>query len=223
MYCSVYGIGGISHKTCQNAISEKVEACVMCDGAGREPYPDPTPECPCGRPVNHIGTCAERNAYFDAFREPTQGEKEFIKNLIAGQSPTTALVNSSLPDTQNPERKAARLMNLPHIKQYLVGILDKAGATDAKIAKTISEGLDATDMQIRMEKLLEDGKTVEKAITINRPDWANRARFVEIALKAKGYLDKDDAIRQPTKITVVNRFSRAGGETEESGTQVEVG
>ena len=88
-------------------------------------------------------------------------------------------------------------------------------------AAVIAKGLDATDMQLRTEKL---GQGVEKVVQIERPDWANRLRAVEIALKAKGFMDKDDGkSERPTKITIINKHSRKTGDTEESGVQVEVG
>jgi len=221
MFCSVYHTGGVSAQTCKNAISDGVEACVLCDGLGRESYPDPLPVCGCGRSVNHTGTCAERQSFFDAHRQPTDGEKQFIANILKGQAPALALTNSDLPATVNPDQKANRLMNLPHIRKYLGEVLDKAGATDKKIAKVIAKGLDATDMQVRTEKL---GQGIEKVVQIERPDWANRLRAVEIALKAKGFMDKDDGkAERPTKITIINKHSRKTGDTEESGVQVEVG
>lgn len=222
MFCSVYAIGGISPQVCKNAITDGVEACVLCDGHGREPYPDPTPMCKCGRPGNHSGTCAERQSFFDAHRTPTEGEKEFIANLILGQAPSTALENSSLATTSNPDRKADRLMQLPHIKKYLHGVLERAGATDDKIAQVIFEGLDASDLQIRTERRTEKGKKIEEVKTFLKPDWPSRLRAAELALRAKGFMERDDGRQAtPTKVTIVNKFSKRAQEDEGQVIEVE--
>ena len=228
MYCSVYKIGGLAHLSCRNAIADGVKTCIMCDGVGLESYPDPVPTCMCGRPVNHPGTCSEKQAFFDAHREPNSAEMEFIQNLLNGMKPVDALKSSSLANTRAPVQKADRLMGLPHIKRYIGSVLDKHGATDDKIAKTISEGLEATDVQIRMEKSVDgDGNKVEKAVTLDRPDWNARARFAELAIRTKGYMDKeDDGARAPTKVTVISRHSRSKKSDDDEdvvGIKVEVG
>ena len=222
MYCSVYGIGGISAQTCKNAITDGVEACKLCNGHGRESYPDPLPECGCGRSVNHSGTCSERQTFFDAHRQPTDGEMQFIKGILKGKSPVVCREEADLAATTNPDAKAHRLINLPHIRKYLGSVLDKAGATDRKIASVIAAGLDATDIQIRMEKVVRKGETTETPVEIPRPDWQARLRAVEIALRAKGFMDRDDGTSKiPTKVTIVNKFSRKAGD-EEDGNVIEV-
>lgn len=223
MFCSVYNIGGVNEQTCNNAKLDGVEACVLCDGHGREPYPDPMPHCGCGRLTNHPGKCAERQAFFDAHRSPTDGEKSFIRNLLSGMEPGKALEASSLDTTTNPDRKASRLVQLPHIKRYVADILDQAGGTDLKIAKTIVEGMDANNIQMRLEKRSEKGVKTEEVITHEAPDWPSRLRAAELALKAKGYMDRDDGSRpMPTKVTIVNKFSKNQRDEDDDDQIIEV-
>jgi len=161
--------------------------------------------------------CADRKSFFDPYREPTEGEKEYIANRMAGMGKVKALELSSLPTTTTPDLKAQRLEELPHIKRYLVSVLEAAGVTDKRIAETINEGLDAFTTRVR-----KTGDKNNPLIEITDPDWPSRARFVEIALRAKGFTEKDTGDRTPSNITIINKMSMRRDDKEEEPA-IEVG
>lgn len=124
-------------------------------------------------------------------REPTLKQKKAIAILgekggsisgamrAAGYSPMTA---------KNPDK----LTNTPAFKTFL-DELEKAGVTDAKIAETISEGMNAT------KTIVMGGESNESFVDI-QPDHQTRHKFVETAIKVKGHVRPVD----PTGNTVNN-------------------
>ena len=73
-----------------------------------------------------------------------------------------------------------KTLKLPAVQNYMAKILDKAGATDSKIAARIAEGLDATTQK---ETFTKAGKLLKGT---ERPDYTERREAARLALRLKG-------------------------------------
>lgn len=79
-----------------------------------------------------------------------------------------------------------RTFKLPAVQQYLSDLLHAAGATDAKIAQRIAEGLDAVTQRESFDKTGRLLKGTE------RPDYTERREAARLALRLKGLEEKPE-------------------------------
>lgn len=79
-----------------------------------------------------------------------------------------------------------KTFKLPAVQQYLTEQLDRAGATDAKIAQRIAEGLDAVTQRESFDKTGRLLKGTE------RPDYTERREAARLALRLKGLEEKPE-------------------------------
>lgn len=108
----------------------------------------------------------------------SQRQKVAIKHVLNGDSVSKAMTKAGYRPSvaKNPKR-------LTESKTFLK-TLEKLGITDEKLAKVLDEGLEATRAVVMGTK--SDESFVDVA-----PDFAVRHKYLETAIKLKGYVEKD--------------------------------
>lgn len=114
-------------------------------------------------------------------------ERQFIKALIEGKTPTQAMRDAGYAESTALAKQCEKVGKLAPTIQAL---MDKGGLSDPELVKVIAENIHATKKIILKDEL------------VDVPDPPTQHRFVETSLKLKGYL-RDAAINIEVKPLVV--------------------
>jgi hypothetical protein len=118
--------------------------------------------------------------------------KQYVKNKASGMSNYQAAIkagyshNTALNARENIEKRA--------VGKTLQKVMDKYGLSEEKLVDSLVEGLKHS------YKLLVKGGMI-----IITPDYVCRHRYLETALRLKGYSEsgeRDNAIEKPISITI---------------------
>ena len=117
----------------------------------------------------------------------TKRQRAFFKNIAEGMTKRQAAIKAGYSE-KSANHSADQ--NAENCKDYWKEALDAAGATDALICQTITEGLKAT-------------KVVGYLQFVEVADYSTRAKFVDIALKLKAaYPATKVEITQPIRLAI---------------------
>lgn len=170
--------------------------------------------------------------YRNAEKPHTDKQKLYFEYLLTGITQTEAAIKAGYAPSCAGSLASH---NLDVFSNYWSELLRIAGCNDAKIAKTISEGLDATKVvgylqknnNDKSDKLSKDGKVKEPRPEIevsndfvDVPDFTNRAKFAEIALKLRNAYPKEQLVVEhkgdiglkSDNFLAVNKFLKDMGE-----------
>jgi len=112
--------------------------------------------------------------------------RKYVTGILSGKTKKQAALDAGYaPSTaDNAKQKIER----PAVRELFTDVLEKAGATDEKLAKRIAEGLDAT-------VVARETKHASREVLI---DFSERRETGELLTKLKGYLVQKLELRDKT-------------------------
>jgi len=139
----------------------------------------------------------------------TKRQRAFFKNIAEGMTKRQAAIKAGYSE-KSANHSADQ--NAENCKDYWKEALDAAGATDALICQTITEGLKATKVVGYLQSVNkdEDGQLIkvkpDQCVSnefVEVADYSTRAKFVDIALKLKAaYPATKVEITQPIRLAI---------------------
>ena len=119
-------------------------------------------------------------------------------------------VQSHLAKKRGVTRSAiSQQLKRPYVQKQIALLLDKNGVTDKFIVQNIKEGMKADKVisaYVHVSKSSPDVDNLEAnektTDFVDVPDWANRHKFTETALKLKGHLSQESN-KEPVQILQV--------------------
>lgn len=123
-------------------------------------------------------------------------ERKFVKGIVSGLSATEAMRQAGYKETTARIKQSAKLAQ---VSETIQAVCERLGLTDEAIVSTLAGGLVAQKCISAIGEA--DGKSTD---FVEVPDWGNRLKASDIALKLKGRYPSDKVdITHTGKVTLV--------------------
>jgi hypothetical protein len=134
-------------------------------------------------------------------------EKRFIKALIKGEPPTTAMKTAGYTE-YTANCKAGKKVRESKIQETLQELMIKNGLDDNQIMNSLTEGLKATKV-ISATIMAKNGEGMKDADSMSKDfidveDYAVRHKYLETELKLKGHLTEKIDLSGSVSIEIVS-------------------
>ena len=123
-------------------------------------------------------------------------ERKFIKGIVSGLSATEAMRQAGYAETTARIKQGAKLAQ---VSESIQAICERLGLSDEAIVSTLASGLVAQKCISAIGEA--DGKSTD---FVEVPDWSNRLKAADMALKVKGkYPSEKLDVKHTGSVTLV--------------------